>query len=751
MMAVKKASLFGPMRFRTKLAAMTTSSAALALVLACLGLFAIQYRTEAQLSDQRHHQIANLLAENVAPAILFDDRDVTRETLMSVRGIEDIRSVHVFDREGAVFAEFIKSPGDTASGDMPEGEVIGESILVDGVTLGIVEMVVTPRSMADIVAETIGTIVLLFSVCMVLSLIIARSLRAMVFKPIDRLVGAMRQLQTSGDYTMRLPVERDPDFAAISTSFNEMLAKIESGTIELRKNADDLREARDAAESANLAKSQFLANMSHELRTPLNAILGYSEVLREELTLKGMDRSLDDVHWVHTSAQQLLELINDILDLSKIEAGRMDVDVHEFEVARILRDVEKMLAPMAQRTQSEITLSLSDDLGKANTDSGKLRQILLNLGSNACKFTEQGQIILAARRESSELVFTVTDTGIGISEKDQERLFKPFSQADQSTTRQYGGTGLGLAIVALFADLLEGSVSVEAKPGVGSCFTVRILDDLSRDQVIEQPDCEDAPEPLDAGDKPLALVIDDQPSACQLIVRIAEQAGYRVKTASDGEKGLAAIRANNPSVVLLDLAMPKVDGWDVLAEARSDPAIEHIPVVVVSVNDDESKSVEAGAIDHLTKPVSPSQVSEVLQLYSGRRSGRILIAEDHEATARLYRRGLEQTGYTVEIVANGTLAAKRLGESRFDIVVTDLNMVGGSGFDLIKVITAMEPDLRPATFVVTGRALDADEEAEIDETVTRILAKNGLSPRKLAHSIAEHHKDQSSEELEEQS
>lgn len=300
-MAAMKASIFGPMRFRTKLAAMTTSSAALALVLACLGLFAIQYRTEAQLSNQRHLQIANLLAENVAPAILFDDRDVTRETLMSVRGIEDIRSVHVFDREGAVFAEFIRTPSDTAPGDMPEGEVIGESIMVDGVTLGLVEMVVTPRSMADIVAETIGTIVLLFSVCMVLSLIIARSLRAMVFKPIDRLVGAMRQLQTSGDYTMRLPVERDPDFAAISTSFNEMLAKIESGTIELRKNAKDLREARDAAESANLAKSQFLANMSHELRTPLNAILGYSEVLREELTLKGMDRSLDDVRWVHTS------------------------------------------------------------------------------------------------------------------------------------------------------------------------------------------------------------------------------------------------------------------------------------------------------------------------------------------------------------------------------------------------------------------------------------------------------------------
>ena len=746
----KQTSLFGRMRFRTKLTAMTTSSAALALLLACLGLFAIQYQTEAQLSEQRHRQIANLLAENVAPALLFDDREVTRETLMSVREIEDIQSVRVVDREGATYAEFIAAPSDLAEEGPKDSKLISESILVDGVSLGLVEMVVTNRSLSDIVRETLGTIALLFSVCMVLSLLIARSLRAMVFSPIDRLVGAMQQLRNSGDYTMRLPEEHDPDFAVISTSFNEMLTKIESGNVELRDNANDLREARDAAESANLAKSQFLANMSHELRTPLNAILGYSEVLREELTHAKMERSLEDVRWVHTSAQQLLELINGILDLSKIEAGRMDVDVHEFEIARILRDVEKMLVPMAQRNQSEISLSLADNLGKANTDSSKLRQILLNLGSNACKFTQEGQIILAARREEGELVFTVTDTGIGISEEDQEKLFKPFSQADQSTTRQFGGTGLGLAITALFADLLGGTVTVESKPGVGSCFTVRILDDLSQKQAETSDEPNEDREFHEPSDKPLALVIDDQPSACQLIVRIAEQAGFRAITASDGEKGLAAIRAYQPSVVLLDLAMPKVDGWDVLEEARCDPAIKNIPVVVISVIDDENKSVKAGASDHLTKPVSPAQVSEVLQLYSGRRSGQILIAEDHEPTAQLYKRGLEQMGYTVEVVSNGLQGAKRLRESRFDILVTDLNMSGGSGFDLINEVTKIEPDLRPSTFVVTGRALDEEEQSRIDQSVARIMTKNGLSPRKLAHRIAEYHSHTSSEELEEQ-
>ena len=747
----QETGIFAPMRFRTKLTAMTTSAVALALLLACAGLFAIQYKTEAELSEQRHRQIASLLADNVAPAILFDDREVTRETLMSVRNIEDIQSVQIIYDGGATYAEFINPIGDASQTDTPDEKVISKGIVVDGVSLGRAELHVTSRSFANIVRDTLGTITLLFSACLLLSLIIARSLRTMVFSPIDRLVDTMRQLEQSNDYTMRLPKEHDPDFAVISTSFNDMLAKIESSNLELHDNANDLRDARDAAESASLAKSQFLANMSHELRTPLNAILGYSEVLREELTHSGMERSLEDVRWVHTSAQQLLELINGILDLSKIEAGRMDVDVHEFEVARILRDVEKMLEPMAQNNNSHISLSLAEDLGKANTDSSKLRQVLLNLGSNACKFTEDGQIILAARREQSDLVFTVTDTGIGISEEEQERLFKPFSQADQSTTRQYGGTGLGLAITALFTELLGGSVEVESKPGVGSCFTVRILDDLSAKEPGISEEASSDPEPPQHCDKPLALVIDDQPSACQLIVRIAEQAGYRVITASDGAIGLAAIRAHNPSVVLLDLAMPRVDGWDVLEQARSDSAIKHIPVVVVSVSDDENRSVEAGASDHLTKPVSPSQVIEVLQLYSGRRSGRILIAEDHTPTAQLYRRGLEQMGYVVEDVANGADAAKRLHESRFDILITDLNMSGGNGFELINEVAAIEADLRPATFVVTGRALDKDEEAQIDENVTEILAKNGLSPRKLAHRIAEYRSHQQSEELEEQS
>lgn len=748
-MQAQETSLIGRMRFRTKLTTMTTSAVALALLLACFGLFAIQYETEAELSDQRHRQIASLLAENVAPAILFNDREVTRETLMSVRNIEDIQSVQVVDGEGDIYAEFVNTPGDGLLTDTLQEEMISREILVDGVSLGRIELLVTTRSFGNIVRETLGTIALLFSICLALSLIIARSLRTMVFSPIERLVDAMRQLQHSDDYTMRLPKEHDPDFAIISTSFNEMLAKIESGNHELRDNADDLREARDAAESANLAKSQFLANMSHELRTPLNAILGYSEVLREELTLSGMERSIEDVRWVYTSAQQLLELINGILDLSKIEAGRMDIDVHEFEVARIVRDVEKMLVPMAQNTRSEISLSLADDLGKANTDSGKLRQVLLNLGSNACKFTENGQIILAARREEGELVFTVTDTGIGISDLDQERLFKPFSQADQSTTRQYGGTGLGLAITALFTELLGGSVEVDSKPGVGSCFTVRILDNLGQKEEEPSEQVTEVCQPSEECDKPLALVIDDQPSACQLIVRIAEQAGYRVITATDGENGLAAIRAANPSVVLLDLAMPRVDGWNVLEQARTDPAIRHIPIVVVSVCDDENKSVKAGASDHLTKPVSPSQVSEVLNLYSGRRSGRILIAEDHEATAQLYRRGLEQMGYSLEVVANGSEGAKRLRESRFDILITDLNMAGGSGFDLINEIASIDPEQRPVTFVVTGRALNKEEEAEIAENVAEILAKNGLSPRKLAHRIAKYDSHKPSQRLKE--
>ena len=563
-------------------------------------------------------------------------------------------------------------------------------------------------------------------------LLIGAGVRSVLAVPLlreGRVIGALvvRRRQTGGF---------SPDVVALLQTFAAQ-------SVTAIQNARYFREIQDKSEQLEAAsrhKSQFLANMSHELRTPLNAIIGVTEMMLEDARDLKREDEVEPLERVLRAGRHLLALINDILDLSKIEAGKMELHLESFPVAPLVEDVVKTIQPLAQKNANELIVRCADNAGVIQTDQTRLRQALLNLASNATKFTERGKVTISVTRTAAEgldwIAFAVADTGIGMTPEQVGRLFQDFVQADASTTRRYGGTGLGLAISRRFCQMMGGDITVESEPGRGSVFTIRLPAEIAAPQPIPLVRPPAARPALAPEGSAVVLVVDDDATVRETTERFLTREGFSVVTAAGGREGLRFARDLHPAAMTLDVMMPDIDGWTVLSAVKGDPELADIPVILMTIVDEKNRGYSLGAADYMIKPVDRERLAAVLRGLVGQGGRRVLVVDDDQILRRGLLQTLEKDGWKVVEADNGLRGIERLREATPDAIVLDLMMPEMDGFEVLAELRR-RPDWRDIpVIVVTAKDLTEDDHRRLNGGVERIMQKDAATRDEMLGEVS---------------
>ncbi len=720
----------------------------LAILFSLILLFGERSQFQKQFNDDIN-RLLNIIQQPVAQAVYTANPILLQEIVKKLFDYQPIHLVNLLDHNGVSLVKQEKLSSPAAGYGLADWifqtryQNYDINLYIKNQLIGRLNIAIdTYRLVTPFIEQVRMHLLLELGHNLLLVILLSWGIFYKIIHPLHKVAGFLTHIDFAHPQNTRLPLlsqHTSDELGQIVNSTNQLLQAVEKRAVETQTILQEMEHSKQAAESANLAKSQFIANMSHELRTPLNAIIGYSEMLKEEAEDLDLVDIVPDLTKIHSAGRHLLGLINDVLDISKIEAGKMEIYNETFDISHMIQEVATTIQPLIDRNHNCLEITCVEKLGSIYADLTKVRQSLLNLLSNACKFTENGLIKLKVTKhktdETNWIVFKVSDNGIGMTPQQQQKIFQAFTQADASTTRKYGGTGLGLVITQRFIEMMGGTVTVESQFGYGTTFTIRLPA-----EVINEGTATMVTKPIETPMPPkgTVLVIDDDPVARDLLQVHIKKLGYEVSLAANGDQGLRLARQLRPTAIILDVMMPSMDGWMVLSALKTDPELAPIPVTMLTMIDEKNMGYSLGAAEYLVKPVNREQLAKVLEKYStDEKPPLVMIVEDDTVSRDMMATMLTKAGWRVTPAENGQKGLELIRQHQPDLILLDLMMPEMDGFEFATKLFHDPIYNSIPVVVLTAKDITLEDKLNLDkEGVKAIFQKGAFNREELLTEIS---------------